>query len=137
MPQLVRLSSPYTLLFSQELAAAWATLRMSAKGCKAAQAHVTVSCFPQPACVHSLVCLCCSALFSKTWQLREAALKHICRGFQNGTVPHDSGSDAARELVRNAGPPLQRLLRDKVGSVLVLAQQVNESESQRSLETYS
>lgn len=66
----------------------------------------------------------CSSLFSKTWQLREAALKHICRGLQDGTVPHDSGSDAARDLVRNAGPPLQRLLRDKVGSVLVAAQQV-------------
>lgn len=69
-------------------------------------------------------CLHCSALFSKNWQLREAALGHICRGLQSGAIPHDSGEDAAKELVRSAGPPLQRLLRDKVGSVVLGAQQV-------------
>lgn len=65
-----------------------------------------------------------SALLSKTWQLREAALLHLCRGLQGGTIPHDGGTESARELVRCAGPTLQRLLRDKVGGVLLAAQQV-------------
>ena len=65
-----------------------------------------------------------SALLSKTWQLREAALLHLCRALQRGTIPHDAGTESARELVRCAGPTLQRLLRDKVGGVLLAAQQV-------------
>ena len=68
--------------------------------------------------------LTCSALLSKTWQLREAALLHLCRGLAGGTIPHDAGTESARELVRSAGPTLQRLLRDKVGGVLLAAQQV-------------
>lgn len=66
------------------------------------------------------------ALFSKIWELRAAALAKVLQGLQRGTIPAagDGSQEQARELVRGAGPPLQRLLKDKVGSVLLGAQQV-------------
>ncbi len=66
----------------------------------------------------------CRALFSRNWELRAAALTHILDGLKAGTLPADGGAEHARELVRSVGPPLQRLLKDKVGSVLLWAQQV-------------
>ena len=64
------------------------------------------------------------ALFSRAWQLRQAALEYMAAKLASGTLPRDAGSAHAKQLVQAAGPVLAWMLRDKVGGVVLRTMEV-------------